>query len=143
MYGSLVTNPCETILPSAATKRDGSPVYDVSICSFFNNPLPTKTSRYVALSNASTGVFAEPTSATLAKFHDGSPQKKISGFFAYQAMTALVGCAAEEPICSSVAPNPSRMLSSEYNCAVTDWNSTAAPPAPSSALTPVVPSGPE
>src|ERR1700716_671187 len=102
MYGSAVTKPCETILPSAATNRDGSPVYEVSTCSLVSAPLPCSTSRYAAPENASTVAPFLPMSATLEKFQAGLPQKKICGFLAYQAMTAVVGWAAELPICSSV-----------------------------------------
>src|SRR5205814_5421832 len=104
--GSAVTNPCETILPSAATKRDGSPVYEVSTWPVVRKPLPTITSRYAAPEKASTVAPFLPISATLVKFHAGLPQKKICGFLAYQARTATVGWLADAPICSSVPTMP-------------------------------------
>src|SRR5579859_2379638 len=112
MYGSAVTKPCETMLPSAATNRDGSPVYEESTWSLCNPPLASSTSRYADPENASTVAPLLPMSATEEKFQSGLPQKKICGFLAYQASTALVGWAAELPICSSVPTIPSRMLSS-------------------------------
>ena len=48
-------------------------------------------------------------SATFWKFQSGLPQKKICGFLAYHAKTAVVGWLAEFWICSSVPTIPSRM----------------------------------
>src|SRR5947207_15246330 len=100
MLGLAVTKPCDTIFPSAATNRDGSPVYEVSICPVERKPLPTITSRYAAPEKASTVAPFLPMSATLVKFHAGLPQKKICGFLAYQARTATDGWLADAPICS-------------------------------------------
>ena len=100
------------MFPSEATNRAGSPVYDVSTWLLFSSPLPSITSRYGAPEKANTVAPFLPMSATLVKFQSGFPQKKICGFFSYQASTALVGCLSDEPICSSVPSMPSKMLSS-------------------------------
>src|SRR3981189_2348910 len=98
MYGSAVTKPCETMLPSAATKRDGSPVYEVSTWFLSSTPLPSRTSRYAAAEKASTVAPLALISATLEKFQAGLPQKKTCGFLSYQASTATVGWSADVPI---------------------------------------------
>src|SRR5919199_1640740 len=143
MYGSAVTKPWDTMFPSAATNLAGSPVYELSTWLLFSRPLPSSTSTYGAPEKTSTVAPLLPMSSTLEKLQSDLPQKKIWGFFSYQAKTARVSWFADEPICSSVPIMPSRMLSSWYIWAVTSWNPIAGPPARISALTPVVPSGPE
>src|ERR687886_926464 len=99
MYGSAVTKPCDTMLPSAATNLAGSPVYELSTWLLLSSPFPSSTSTYGAPEKTSTVAPLLPMSATLVKFHSGLPQKKICGFFSYQANTAPVGGFAEAPIC--------------------------------------------
>src|SRR5919202_6474990 len=131
------------MFPSAATNRAGSPVYELSTWLLLSSPLPSSTSTYGAPEKTSTVAPLLPMSSTLEKLQSDLPQKKICGFFSYQAKTARVGWLADEPICSSVPIMPSRMLSSWYIWAVTSWKPIAGPPARISTLTPVVPSGPE
>src|SRR5919202_576041 len=131
------------MFPSAATNRAGSPVYELSTWLLLSSPLPSSTSTYGAPEKTSTVAPLLPMSSTLEKLQSDLPQKKICGFFSYQAKTARVGWLADEPICSSVPIMPSRMLPSWYIWAVTSWNPMAGPPARISTLTPVVPSCPE
>src|SRR5258708_19677766 len=115
MYGSAVTKPCETMLPSAATNRDGSPVYEVSTCSLVSAPLPCRTSRYAAPEKASTVAPFLPMSATVEKFQAGLSQKKICRFLASQARSAILACSPDLPCCPPLPPLPTTLLPSRHS----------------------------
>ena len=78
------------MLPSAATKRDGSPVYDVSTWLLLQQrPCPRARRGTPRPRRPARSRRCCRCPATLWKSQSGLPQKKICGFLAYQASTAF------------------------------------------------------